>query len=97
MTHTEDARLRWAALNIETPPWGSELAIEAAVLVGVVGLLFDGIPGPSPIDGDFFQGWNPLPTAASASGGGLFELNLLHWAANIARGVPRRPGCSYEH
>ena len=43
---------------------------------------------------DFFHGWNPLPTAASASGGGLLEESLLHWAANIANGVPRNPGCS---
>ena len=40
----------------------------------------------------FFQGWNPLPTAASASGGGDMLLSLLHCAASIARGVPRRPG-----
>lgn len=44
--------------------------------------------------GDFFQGWKPLPTAASASGGGDFEESLLHWAASIASGVPRRLGCS---
>lgn len=31
-----------------------------------------------PLDGDFFQGWNPLPTAASASGGGDLLDNLLH-------------------
>jgi hypothetical protein len=43
---------------------------------------------------DFFHGWNPLPTAASASGGGLFDDNLLHWAANMAKGVPLNPGCS---
>ena len=36
----------------------------------------------------FFQGWNPFPTAASARGGGLLLLILLHCAANIARGVP---------
>jgi hypothetical protein len=40
----------------------------------------------------FFHGWNPLPTAASASGGGDMLLSLLHCAASIARGVPRRPG-----
>lgn len=43
---------------------------------------------------DFFHGWNPLPTAASANGGGLFDDNLLHWAANMANGVPLNPGCS---
>ena len=44
----------------------------------------------------FFHGWNPLPTAASANGGGLFDDNLLHCAASMASGVPRRPGCSYS-
>lgn len=44
--------------------------------------------------GDFFQGWNPLPTAASASGGGDLLESLLHCAASIANGVPRRLGCS---
>lgn len=39
--------------------------------------------------GLFFQGWNPLPIAASANGGGDLFDNLLHWAANIANGVPR--------
>lgn len=46
----------------------------------------------SPIDGEaglFFQGWNPLPIAASANGGGDLFDNLLHWAASIANGVPR--------
>ena len=42
----------------------------------------------------FFQGWNPLPTAASARGGGDMEAVLLHRAAIMARGVPRSPGCS---
>ena len=42
----------------------------------------------------FFQGWNPLPTAASARGGGDIEAVLLHSAAIMARGVPRSPGCS---
>ena len=45
-------------------------------------------------EGDFFQGWNPLPTAASASGGGDLVESLLHWAASIASGVPRNPGWS---
>ena len=44
----------------------------------------------------FFQGWNPLPTAASASGGGDMDAVLLHSAAIMARGVPRRPGGSWE-
>lgn len=51
------------------------------------------------LDGDvglFFQGWKPLPTAASARGGGDLLDNLLHWAANIASGVPRRLGWSYN-
>lgn len=49
-----------------------------------------------PEEGLFFHGWNPLPTAASASGGGdLFE-SLLHWAASIASGVPFKPGCSWK-
>ena len=39
-------------------------------------------------EGDFFQGWNPFPTAASARGGGLLLFILLHCAANMARGVP---------
>lgn len=39
--------------------------------------------------GLFFHGWNPLPIAASANGGGDLFDNLLHWAANIANGVPR--------
>jgi len=44
--------------------------------------------------GLFFHGWKPLPTAASAKGGGdLFE-SLLHWAANMARGVPLKLGWS---
>lgn len=46
--------------------------------------------------GLFFQGWNPLPTAASASGGGDLFDNLLHWAANIANGVPRSDGWSWK-
>lgn len=46
--------------------------------------------------GLFFQGWNPLPTAASAKGGGDLLLNLLHWAANIAKGVPLKLGWSYK-
>lgn len=46
--------------------------------------------------GLFFQGWNPLPTAASARGGGDLFDSLLHCAANIANGVPLRPGCSYQ-
>jgi hypothetical protein len=45
---------------------------------------------------DFFHGWNPLPTAASANGGGLLDDNLLHWAASMAKGVPLNPGCSYK-
>ena len=66
---------------METPPWGKELASETQLavlpLVGIWdGLLWGG--GPWPIVGDFFQGWKPLPTAASASGGGLLELSLLH-------------------
>jgi len=44
--------------------------------------------------GLFFHGWKPLPTAASASGGGDLLDSLLHCAASIARGVPRRPGWS---
>lgn len=44
--------------------------------------------------GLFFHGWNPLPTAASASGGGDLLESLLHCAASIASGVPRRLGCS---
>jgi hypothetical protein len=44
--------------------------------------------------GLFFHGWKPLPTAASASGGGDLLDSLLHWAASIASGVPRRPGWS---
>ena len=39
--------------------------------------------------GLFFQGWKPLPTAASARGGGDLEVSLLHWAASMARGVVR--------
>lgn len=40
----------------------------------------------------FFHGWKPLPTAASASGGGVLLASLLHWAANIANGVPPKRG-----
>lgn len=50
----------------------------------------------APPDGLFFHGWKPLPTAASASGGGDLLDNLLHWAASMANGVPRRLGCSCE-
>ncbi len=46
--------------------------------------------------GLFFHGWNPFPTAASASGGGDLLDNLLHCAANIANGEPFRPGCSWK-
>lgn len=42
--------------------------------------------------GLFFQGWNPFPTAASASGGGDLLDNLLHCAASIANGVPFKLG-----
>jgi hypothetical protein len=42
--------------------------------------------------GLFFHGWNPLPTAASARGGGDLLDSLLHCAASIARGVPLSPG-----
>lgn len=38
--------------------------------------------------GLFFHGWKPFPMAASANGGGDLFDNLLHWAANIASGVP---------
>jgi hypothetical protein len=34
----------------------------------------------------FFQGWKPLPTAASARGGGDLLDSLLHCAASIANG-----------
>jgi hypothetical protein len=44
--------------------------------------------------GLFFHGWNPLPTAASARGGGDLLDSLLHCAASIASGVPRSPGWS---
>lgn len=78
--------------------WGEVEKEDAVLVVGggcdpgccLVGVdAASGLPPP-----DFFQGWNPLPTAASASGGGLIELSLLHCAASIARGVPRSPGCS---
>lgn len=95
---------------MDTPPWGRdaefaelpfpadiaavpEVGMEAEVTFG---WFIAEVGGPNPIAGDFFQGWKPLPTAASAKGGGLFELSLLHWAASIARGVPRSPGCSYK-
>uniref|UniRef100_A0A182IXG4 Uncharacterized protein n=1 Tax=Anopheles atroparvus TaxID=41427 RepID=A0A182IXG4_ANOAO len=54
------------------------------------------LPPPSPTDcalegecgpdemGLFFHGWKPLPTAASASGGGDLLDSLLHCAASIA-------------
>lgn len=51
---------------------------------------------PTAAFGLFFHGWNPLPTAASANGGGDLFDNLLHWAANIANGVLRKPGCSWN-
>ena len=40
---------------------------------------------------DFFQGRKPLPTVASARGGGDLLVILLHWAASMARGVPPNP------
>jgi hypothetical protein len=49
--------------------------------------------GPDEI-GLFFHGWKPLPTAASANGGGDLLDSLLHCAANMASGVPLRLGCS---
>ena len=39
----------------------------------------------------FFQGRKPLPTVASARGGGDLLVILLHWAASMARGVPPNP------
>lgn len=44
--------------------------------------------------GLFFHGWKPLPTAASAKGGGDLLESLLHWAASMARGVPLKLGWS---
>ena len=52
------------------------------------------LPVEAALADDFFHGWNPLPTAASAKGGGLLDDSLLHWAANMANGVPLNPGCS---
>lgn len=52
--------------------------------------------GPDETVGLFFHGWKPLPTAASASGGGDLLDSLLHWAASMASGVPRRPGWSWK-
>lgn len=52
--------------------------------------------GPDEMVGLFFHGWKPLPTAASASGGGDLLESLLHWAASMASGVPRRPGWSWK-
>lgn len=49
--------------------------VVVVLLVAVVPLLEVLLFPPPP---DFFQGWNPLPTAASANGGGLFEDSLLH-------------------
>ncbi len=40
----------------------------------------------------FFQGENPLPTVASARGGGDLLRSLLHWAASIDNGVPAAMG-----
>lgn len=53
-------------------------------------------PGEGAPCGLFFHGWKPLPTAASASGGGDLFDSLLHCAASMARGVPRRLGCSWK-
>ena len=64
---------------------GKELEDETPVLPG------DGAPW-----GLFFQGWKPFPTAASARGGGDLLESLLHCAASIAKGVPRRLGCSWN-
>lgn len=53
----------------------------------------------SPSGGDdvfFFHGWNPLPIAASANGGGDLFDNLLHCAASIASGVLLTFECSCD-
>lgn len=60
-------------------------------------LLFIGEEGLWPSGGvAFFQGWKLFPTAASASGGGVFEASLLHCAVNIASGFPPKRGGSCE-
>lgn len=60
-------------------------------------LLFMGEEGLWPSGGvAFFHGWKLFPTAASASGGGVFEASLLHCAVNIASGFPPSRGGSCE-
>lgn len=49
------------------------------------------------LDDIFFHGWKPLPTAASAKGGGLLLVILLHWAASIANGVPEYVTISWKY
>jgi hypothetical protein len=78
-------------LLLRPPVEAEEVASVLLPLVAVAVVLEALVLLPPP---DFFHGWNPLPTAASASGGGLFDDNLLHWAANMAKGVPLNPGCS---
>ena len=88
----DDATWRW------WPFWwlcccGKLLAVDEAAFR----LLLDTETGAGCDPAVFFHGWKPLPTAASASGGGLLDDNLLHCAANMANGVPLRPGCSCFH
>lgn len=74
------------------------LVDEMPIPAETMGLGDCGQPPPPPElfddEGLFFHGWNPFPTAASANGGGDLLDSLLHCAANIANGVPRRLGCS---
>ena len=91
-------------------PWGGDEKLEAAeaeaaeVVGGPLGVepAPEGCLLPLPAASGlplFFQGWNPLPTAASASGGGDMDAVLLQSAAIMASGVvwpgwtPRSPGC----
>lgn len=66
----------WPALLPPPPPPPPEEPLDPAA--GELGL--------------FFHGWKPLPTAASASGGGDLLDSLLHWAASMASGVPLKLG-----
>lgn len=84
LEHEVMTDLEYVGLDAEDLCEGRELAEET---------LFPGEGAPW---GLFFHGWNPLPTAASAKGGGDLLESLLHCAASMARGVPRRLGWSWN-
>ena len=79
------------------PAFGGAAELGDGVALLLLLLLFiggDGLPRLPSGGVAFFQGWKLLPTAASASGGGVFEASLLHCAVNIASGFPPSRGGS---